>query len=205
MGPDAADAVSALMDLVKKKSPGAVAAARALRKVGPAGKQAIPAFIDLLQHDDDLAVTAAESLGHFRGRIPCGHSRPDWLVAGKDSTRDGAVAALPLIDPEWRHTAVPILLKELAETKKLSVRVQVIWVLTCMGPLAKDAVPHLVPFLQHADDEFRLHAVNALGAIGPDAGVAVPRIIPLLKDDSDVICQAAAAALKKIDNKTASR
>jgi HEAT repeat protein len=222
MGPDAADAVPALIGLVKKKSHGAVAAAIALRKVGPAGKQAIPAFIDLLQHVDDdrdkvrvcepcvpqgtIAVATAESLAHFgpdsRAAIP---ALIRALVCSNPSTRNSAVEALPRIDPDWEKNAIPILLKELTEAKTQSSRSQVIWVLMCRGPLAKDAVPHLLPFLQHADDDLRLGAVNALAAIGPAAAVAIPKLTPLLQDDSDVICQAAAVALKKIDDKMASR
>jgi HEAT repeat protein len=55
--------------------------------------------------------------------------------------------------------------------------------------------------LKDISDFTRLAAVKALGAMGPAAAPAVPSLLPLLQDDSDEVCAAVEAALKRIDPK----
>jgi HEAT repeat protein len=92
-----------------------------------------------------------------------------------------------------------------------------------MGPSAKDAVPNLIADLTDTSDfssgggnawglrenlreakrndvKYRVLVTQALGAIGPDAKAAVPALIAALQDESPLVRDAAAAALRKIDS-----
>lgn len=93
--------------------------------------------------------------------------------------------------------AVPGLRAKLADP---ALRLNVMEILSAMGPAAKPAIGELVTALGDADPECRGDAAVAIGAIGADAAEAVPQLQTLVADTSaaDGLRYAAAYALGKI-------
>lgn len=54
-----------------------------------------------------------------------------------------------------------------------------------LGPIAKPAVPSLIPLLQSRDPQVQTSAAHSLSLIGPDAESAVPALLPLLEERND--------------------
>lgn len=179
-------------------------AAEDLGLIGAEARAAVPSLVEAL-HDPEgkVRVHAAEALARLD---PAGGT--DWqtvLRAGlkerAGSVRRAAAEALGNLGTDAR-AAVPALAEALTDPD-LRVRWAVADALGQLGPPARAAVPALVEALSDPELPIRIAALDALGWIGADARSAVPLLLARLEDADSNLRWAAAAALVRIDRKTA--
>ena len=130
--------------------------ARALERIGPDAKAAVPSLALLVNGTASDAIAAMDALA----------------AIGPDSQ-----AAIPNLEK---------VLKEVKDPKKQTARLHAIIALGKMGPAAKEAVPALTEVLKGKEKGglLRLHAAEALGRIGPDAKSALPALKDVSLDKS---------------------
>ncbi len=172
LGRIGAAAVPVLIEALKAKDGEQQAlAADALKQIGPAAKDAVPALVEVAKGGEGT---------HVVGRI-------------------NALAALGRIGPKAAE-AVPALI-ELVKGKGAppAVRSQAAIALGQIGPGARDAVPALAAAVGEPAAKaglLRFHAIEALGQIGPDAKGAVPALEKAVEDKS--LAAPAKKALAKV-------
>jgi HEAT repeat protein len=175
MGPAAAPAVPALVQLLKEPAKNGFLhpeALRALAQIGPAAKPACPIVIELLFAENGPTVQAEAQ--HVLLRI--GPGAIPYLVhppAARDGTqRYPLFLLLRRIGPVAAQEILPLL-----KDKDPFLRYQAAHLLVGMGPEAKAAIPVLMDQLREADQNERYRAAEALEKIGLKAGTAVPALI----------------------------
>lgn len=179
-----------------------VAAARAIARMGEAGRRAISEKerirflvkgISARFQDANPIVRAdtAHALGELgrqgKAAVPI---LTRVLRDSEGSVRAEAARALSQIGPEASE-AVPALIKALkdshAETRAMSAKA-----LSSIGSATKIALPHLIEILTDTNAGVRVHALHALTSLGETAKEAVPHIARALRDtDSGVRIEAA--------------
>jgi HEAT repeat protein len=148
-GPQAKDAVPALVKCLKDKDFNVTsAAAWALGAIGPAASDAVPALTEALEGDYFVQSAALLALGQIG---------------------PGAKSAVPAI--------VKVLQNPRAEREDAaeSLRDYALQALADLGPSAREAVPALSQMLKDAKVP-RAGVIRALGRIGPDARAAEPHL-----------------------------
>jgi HEAT repeat protein len=175
IGPDAADAVPELIDVVKKRKDATdiagLQAIDALGKIGPKAKDAVPELTEALKDK------TAHSPFRLRAAMALGNLGP--------SAKD----------------AVPALVEALnAETAKYGpLRFHAA---TALGQIGPDAEKAVLPLLDLLNDKnagpVRLLAVDALGKIGPGAKDAVQTLKDVAGGGDKALAAAANKALEKI-------
>jgi hypothetical protein len=134
----------------------------ALREIGPAAAEAVPALIEALK-DKDKRVRryAAEALGEIGPKAE--KAVPVLINALKDKdeyVRSNAAFALGKIGKK----AVPVLIQALKDKDK-SVRYEAAWALGKIGPKAEKAIPALIETLKDYEGWVRRAAKEALKQI----------------------------------------
>ncbi len=187
VGPEAGQAVPALIELLGARSHNTIDIVKTLGAIGPNAKDAIPALIDTLcdgrhvgnQNHKDLTrhvVLAIETISTDKVSIVSrlGDALTDpservRIVAARSLSflgdqSEGAVGALTtaLRDPNWE------------------VREYAADALGNIGAGAASAVPALIESLRDETVGGNLHVAVALGKIGPKARLAVPGLIEAL-------------------------
>jgi len=161
-------------------------AAKALGKIGPEAKDAVPALINVLNYEyGNVKQYAAEALGNIGSEVK--GTIPALIKVLKNEYEDSdvrksAARALGKIGPTAKD-AVPVLVEALKneyENKDIRDCKDYIIALGYIGPAAKDAVPELVELLQDEERTNKMYAAEALGKIGPEAKDAVPALINAL-------------------------
>jgi HEAT repeat protein len=179
MGPEAADAVPAILAL--RARPHRREAILSLGAIG--SSSAIDALVSLVQHGDkDEAAAAVEALGRLDPGLGPAAAIPGLLAIlrwppGFHSNFDRrmyALEALGVIGPAAK-AAVPALIDALAVKNLASSAAQA---LGRIGPAAKAAIPALIDAL--AVKNVGSSAAWALGQIGPAAKAAVPALVTAL-------------------------
>jgi HEAT repeat protein len=210
-------AVPALLEVITYKyydDPGW--AIWALGRIGPEGKAAIPALVDIYFHDKSWCVQAYTKdalVGMGEAVVPAllqildeEKDEDDW------GRRWRAVGLLGCLGPKAKD-AVPALLGCLKDSHA-PVRECAVISLGRIGPMAKDAVPALIQILRDRGglldnaktiESRRGDAAEALGNIGPEAKSAIPDLMKGLKDKSPAIRSRAAEALRNIDPQEAAK
>jgi HEAT repeat protein len=212
LGPDAKDAVPALIETLKDGSGAGGWAVETLREIGPV---TIPAVLEVVRksHKAEARALALAVLWSFgpksREAIPVlvkSLKDENWEVRGKAAWVLGAIgpeaeSAVPsiveLLNDETASAqasealakigprSVPFLIKVL-EGKKATARVGAVSALMQMGPKAKDAVPALIEALKELKDSHsrdrRDFVASTLGVIGSEAKAAVPALAAILLD-----------------------
>jgi HEAT repeat protein len=175
IGPDARDAVPALLALWEEFAEGPDAETLALQlwvienlgHIGPGARQAVPRLIDALS---DLGPPVRGHAAHALGRI--GHA---------------ARAALPA-------------LRERLEDEDVAVAAQAAVALFRIDPAQADVCrTRLRLILDDADPRGRLVALADLAELGPAARPFLPLLLDALKDQVAEVRKAAAAALFAVD------
>ena len=163
-----------------------LSAVKALARIGPEAKEAVPALIAALKDKDDgVRSFAAEALGRI-GK----EAVPALIVALKDQNagvRNSAVYTLGRIGPEAKEV-VPALIAALKD-KDDGVRS---FAAEALGRIGKEAVPALIAALKDQNAVVRPLATYALGRIGKEA---VHALIAALKDQDAGRRSSAAEAL----------
>ena len=146
------------------------------------------------------------------------------LAAARDKdvrVRHNALMVLVRLGREAKE-AVPGLIEILrAKVEDMEIKTKVCWALAAIGPEAQAAVPALIAALPEKgqgqmETEAQIGgqlepevttaaislfdpAAHALGRIGPGAKDAIPALLRALDHEDREVCEAAQAALKKID------
>lgn len=109
----------------------------------------------------------------------------------------GVPALLPLLESEhaavaaralsvYRGDAKPALSALVAllsdESRDVESRWNAARTLGKLGPDGLEALPALIEFTKHADDNLREHAAEAIGDIGPTAAAGIPALVVCLAD-----------------------
>jgi Protein kinase domain/HEAT repeats len=169
--------ISQLIAGLKSSKPGErLKAARALRELGLAAKDAVPMLTEVLS-DDEFFVRegAAEALGSMG--LWARTSVPALLATlrGPELTlRDRALDALASIDQKALVTdGVPLLIAEMHDGTPAG-RIQAIRAVGLIGPEAKAAVPALAEALKDPSAKVSECAREALTKIDPTALATVP-------------------------------
>ena len=192
LGPDAQDALPALIKALDDASPMVrVAAIHAVGQMEPAAEIALPAFEKTLDDGETLVRrTVPPALAKL------GSEAVPMLVAAlghhDESVREGAITALGSLG----QSALPALSCTMdnanARTRSSAVR--------AMGEIGAAAVSSLVKTLDDVSATVRAVAADALGRIGPVAREALTQLHQIVQHDNDRQCrEAAARALSRID------
>ncbi|HWQ91319.1 MAG TPA: HEAT repeat domain-containing protein [Clostridia bacterium] len=139
--------------------------------LGPMGKSAVPALVELLNSQDhDVRLSAADCLGNIgpdaKAAVPLllpYLNSTNRIVAWDTTVNLGRIH----MEPEL---VVPALVQHLVATNiSMHYRGTTIDALARFGEQGKEAVPHLIPFLTDTDEGNRFSATNALKTIDADA------------------------------------
>jgi HEAT repeat protein len=216
LGPDAAEALSKLQEVVEDRNadrPTRIQSALAIGRIG--APKALPALAALqtvltdAKAPADLRKAAAEALGMLgKDASAAAASLGEVLISTSDVILKRAVAtALDSMGSEG-SAALPALEKAVVEkAQDRFVRCQV---LHALGQFGKDLGEHqksaITAILRCMDDsvlEVRLAAIETLGALGADGlggdkKAVVERLADAERDTAAAVRTAATAALKKI-------
>jgi predicted Zn finger-like uncharacterized protein len=157
------------------------AGARALSKLGPKAKKAVPALIKALKGGDNaLRAAALEALAGVGG-ADAKEALPEILPALKDNDpaiRRSAIAAVGGMGEDAKEAVAP-----LAEALKDPELVRpALESLRKLGPVAGSAAPAVAELLQHGQENV-IPAIRTIQAIKPkakDSGAASANLITLL-------------------------
>jgi HEAT repeat protein len=193
-GPVAEPAVAALTAaLADEEALVRAHAARALGKIGEAAKPSVGDLIKLVTDEDAYVQRAAVRAMRQLDPDPA-VVVPKFIELLEASDHGVAVAALHAI----ADVGEPNMELLNAALKSENANYWALLLIAEMGAKAKDAVPAVLPLLDHARPEVRMHALMALGEIGPDAADAAEAVAKAL-DDQQLDCQSAAVfALARI-------
>jgi HEAT repeat protein len=185
LGPQAAEAVPILMEIIKEKRarhPGNIVSI--FGAIGPAARDAVPLIMELAKSDEaSVALNSINTLG----RIGPVASASINLIAGfltdsDPSFRWTAANALRKIDPGQSARCVPILVQSFQDGHK---DLYEITTLGDLGPLAKGAVPALLQLLQTENQDSRVFAARAISKIDPSLSAkTVPVLLAALQDET---------------------
>jgi HEAT repeat protein len=182
IGPDASDALSGLVEGLKKVGEPEYSAAATIA-MGKIGAAAVPYLQSVLKEETDEKVLANASLVLRQIGPDAKDAVPELIEVVKKGKPPQAVEALGRIGPKAK-AAVPVLAEALKGKGSGSdpMRVRAAIALGQIGPDAKEAVPALADALS-GPPPLRFHAATSLGQIGPNADKAVVALIDLLKDE----------------------
>ena len=178
---------------------------RALKKMGPLAKAAIPALEELCRSDIRLRSSAdevldailAEDVKRFRSDID---PRVVSMLLGigtddMDADRQAGATLTSL-----GQQAVPDLIRVLSD-KKYRLRSKAAYALAIIGPDVSgtdEAIPHLIELTDDYSPRARYSAVRALAAIDAPANVTLPVFLKALHDDDHQVVGEAAKALTEM-------
>lgn len=187
-------AVSALIEALKSDEPKVLLlAVRALERIGPDAKAAVPALEDLfLDSKHDLFAPAARALAKI------GKDSLFVFIAAlkddRDEIRSAAIQSLAAIGVEAAPALVDALGDERVETRRLAAQH-----LSRLKIGDKFAVLGLAQALQDEDEQVRQNAANGLQALGKSARAAVSHLQTALSDSDPETRLGAFLALQKMD------
>ena len=165
----------------------------AIHALGSCGRRAVALLVTLLHHPEANLREAARSAlhrlgGDARAAVPA-------LLSNLDELGDGGIAALGAIgDP----AAISRLIDLLDDRARIA---RVLTALQSFGPVARDAVPKVLPYLRDADANVCETAIQTLRDIGADHPETIPALARLTLEDSASYRLAAISALRHLGGK----
>ncbi len=175
LGPEAAPAVPALVDVLDEKPQGEAdlefqrEVRFALAAIGPGAKGAVPALAKSLDSkNDEICASASYALGKIG---------------------PAAKAAVPKLRNNLKSGSSIVQLASMGALLEILPR---------NPQLERVAVPLLTKGLENEYELVRAECATALGKIGGPAKRALPQLKQRLKDESEFVRQAATEAIKKI-------
>ena len=223
IGPEAKDAIPALIQLLQDQDAEGFAranAALALGQIGERTEDAMSVLIQALRDQDKYvrrdAAGALEEIGSPRaikaakdryrmvvtlGWIGSEDEIPALIQALQNEDKDVRVNAVVTLGQIESEDVVSVLMEALQDQDEW-VRVNAAWTLGQRGERAVDAVPILIRALRDQDEWVRYHAAMALGEIGEGASNAVPALMHALRDQDKHVRRYAVGALGKIGKGT---
>jgi HEAT repeat protein len=184
-GPDAADAVPALVSILENDDTHRDLAAAALGAIGPGAATAIPTVLsvyeDVLDPDWASDVTR-DKRGRIEGDIQ--------EISRFQARRRQRIAALgALVGMEHRPTILMVIDDSLSPSALKAAAVQ---------KLGADDVALLDTALGDLVDAIRVAAAEALGGLGEAARPAIPKLVEVLGDVTPRVREVAASALGQL-------
>jgi HEAT repeat protein len=168
-------------------------AARALGRIGPAAKRAVPRLEALREEGGNSALWAAFALARITGRVK---EQAEWLVRAARTDDEAAVAL-----GELGAAAEPILPTLLAAATGAdeAERNAACKILERLGPaVGRSATPRLMRLLDDRRPEVRTAAARALASMGPSARAALLLLRERARDDVAASALAATTALRRL-------
>ena len=210
-GPRAKEVSLELALLLKDSVPAVrIAAAKALRRIGPDARGAIPALIDAL-FDENYEVSvfvksalleivspqAVEAVPLLIDVLRSDATQP-VVVAEQALIKIGEIKGIEAIDYYRSQRISPVVRRHLSDLKdpQSHVRKRAIQRIGDMGPDAKAAIPALIEFLRSGKKEERMWAGWALEQMGP---VALPELLKAMQSRDSVLQRNAAQVLSNIN------
>ena len=177
-------------------------AAERLRQLGPAATSAIPylllAAIDVEECVRDAALRALEAVDPSWQKSPLVSEAVPELLNGLKSwsakVRQAAFRILNSIGVD----ALPEMIDALGKREGGTGKLELIRLVSRMGPDAAPAVPVLTKLLTSSTPLVRIEAAKALAAIGAPAETAVPTLVVGLRDPNGDVREAMAMCLAKL-------
>jgi HEAT repeats len=209
LGAEAKDAVPGLISIYRENISEDLrtTAANALRLIGPAAKEAVPALLESLARPN-LSMEADGNTIDALGEI---HSHPELVVPAllkclNDSNQNIrwlAMGSIASFGADARM-AVPALLAEATNpaSRSRGPAIQALGRIRCEP---ETFLPVLRRGLKDPNPQIRVAAAEALGDFGPDAKPAIPDLLAALHDDSTEFREVTATALRKIDPEAAAK
>lgn len=201
LGPQAKEALPALRErLLSDEAAVRVAVMRTIAAMGDEAKNAIPAIADLLADrapidQGEVWIVAAETLGSIGGEATLEAVMP-LLVPSDEDVRYRAACLVLYTMGEEAAPALPTLVEILeAQEEPLGPP---LYSVEGMGVAGAEAVPALIPLLDHENFHYQYFVCKVLGAIGEPAKPAVPKLIDRLKNGLPSVRRHAATALGNI-------
>lgn len=196
LGAAASGAVLSLIAALGHKSPKVrIGVLDALARIGPAAESAVPALIERLQVEDNLAVQ--QFVGEVLAR--CGSGAVEALRQSVSTTNPAETArvarAFGIIGSPAR-AALPELLNLLGHSDAI-VRREAAWTIGRVGATGSAAAAtavELAKLTRDGDARVREQAAVALGRLGADAVKSLPTVLELLKSPDATQRQTAALA-----------
>jgi HEAT repeat protein len=99
-------------------------------------------------------------------------------------------------------SAVPTLQLEL-KSERTGHRFKAAWVLSQLGPVARDAVPELIKATDDKDIVVRVYAIRAIAAIGGPTNDLIPILKSKLADSQGAVRNSAAESLRTVEVESA--
>jgi HEAT repeat protein len=198
IGPDAKDAIPALVRALRDKSPLVRSeAAVALGKIGPDADEVVEALATACRDKDyGVRINVVKALGLCAPTNASGVAHLETTLA--DTRREVCYASYRSLGKGGKPS-VPVLVRALGQNdpwhRKYAAR--------ALGDAARGtsnaaAAEALVEALSDKDAEVRREAAWSLGLVGPKAPGVVERLKALREDDDYVVRTAAAMVLKKV-------
>lgn len=192
------DRVAALVKKLREPDPKTRAcAARLLREIAPDAKVAVPELIRLTRDEPNQGVkgNVRDTLWAIGPGLELNVSEFLELIKDQDVyVRLYASFALGYTRPHISNEKVVIqALMSAAKDQDDTVRVMSVRGLGRVGPMAKDAVPVLIPILQGKDKQLRNEATVTVGNIGAGAAAAAPALLEQVYNPDDLDSEITAA------------
>lgn len=156
----------------------------ALELIGKLGPAAHTASDDVIQAtmDKDSHVRALAAKAIPQIETPAAKGVP-VLMTLLDTEHAAVVArALSVYRGEARPALPNLVAIVQNESKDVEARWNAVRTLGKLGPDGLDALPVLIEFTKHAEDNLREHAAEAIGDIGPTAVDGIPALVDCLDD-----------------------
>jgi HEAT repeat protein len=168
--------------------------------MGDEAKSAIPAIADLLGDrapidNGEVWIVAAETLGGMGGEATLQAVMP-LLVPSDEDVRYRAACLVLYTMGEEAVPALPTLV-EILEAKQEPLGPP-LYSVEGMGPAGAEAIPALIPLLDHENFHYQYFVCKVLGAMGESAKPAVPKLIDRLENGLPSVRRHAATALGDI-------
>lgn len=194
LGPQATEALPALVRLIKNGDEYAWAAATAIGAIDSQGSAA-PVLIEALSSEDvSLRRSSAIGLGRIRSKAAAAKAALKQNLQDEDlGARVDAAEAYWLVGGESEN-AVDALRSVLRSSNSWIDDYSAADALAAIGPAAQAAVPDLIKCLRSENGSAVTSAAEALGKIGPGAASAVPALTEQLKKRDDLHVRIAISA-----------
>lgn len=152
-----------------------------LGKLGPAAHTASEDAIQATKDQDShVRAVAAKTIPQIE--TPAAEAVP-VLIPLLDSEHAAVVArALSVYRGDARAALPTLVAIAQDETKSVEARWNAVRTLGKLGPDGLDALPVLIDFTKHPEDNIREHAAEAIGDIGPTAKDGIPALVDCLDD-----------------------
>jgi HEAT repeat protein len=187
MGPDAAETVPLLRDVLSDKDEDLRArSAAALGLIGSAARPAVP---DLLQALKDRSPRVRAEAAYSLGRVGPGPGVTSGLLEAlhdeSEDVRRWAANSLGQLRPPDKEV-IPALARVLGEDASPGARGQAAQALVRIGAAARAAIPDFLRTLEKDQDSaVRLQAAQALAALGPVPKDRVDALVACLEQEKD--------------------